>query len=115
MSTPPIGERAGHEPAQESHTDPDATHRLPFFSDVDCALGIAVKSYLDELSSSEDATSAQTREQIKTDNMSVWFPHAVDFSGDLQRAFKLWDAVSPDLARTQAPLFFFPPLFLSQA
>lgn len=62
--------------------------------DIDCALGIAVKSYLDELAGSEDATSAEVHEEVRSRGVGAWFPHAVDFVGDLQRAFKLWDAVS---------------------
>lgn len=61
---------------------------------MDCTLGIAVKSYLDELAALSDPTDAQARDDIRSKSIAGWFPHAVDFVGDLQRAFQLWDAVS---------------------
>lgn len=67
---------------------------LPFLTDVDCALGIAVKSYLDELSAQSDPTAEASREAVKTKGANEWFPHATNFQGDLQRAFALWDSVS---------------------
>jgi hypothetical protein len=67
---------------------------LPFLNDVDCALGIAVKSYLDELSTQSEPTAEASREAVKTKGANEWFPHATDFHGDLQRAFALWDSVS---------------------
>jgi hypothetical protein len=67
---------------------------LPFLNDVDCALGIAVKSYLDELSAQSEPTAEASREAVKTKGANEWFPHATDFKGDLQRAFALWDSVS---------------------
>lgn len=42
----------------------------------------------------DEPTSLQARETIKSKGEGEWFPHAVDFAGDLQRAFTLWDAVS---------------------
>jgi hypothetical protein len=61
---------------------------------VDCALGIAVKSYLDELSAQSEPTSELSRQTVKTKGANEWFPHAIDLQGDLQRAFDLWDSVS---------------------
>lgn len=66
---------------------------LPFLRDVDCALGIAVKSYLDELSAQNEPTSPNARESVKEKGANEWFPHAIDFQGDLHRAFALWDSV----------------------
>ncbi|KAG9961067.1 PIN domain-like protein, partial [Aureobasidium melanogenum] len=69
------------------------SYSLPFLNDVDCALGIAVKSYLDELSAQSEPTSEASRQAVKTKGANEWFPHATDFQGDLQRAFALWDSV----------------------
>lgn len=80
------------EPWSQSYTD--TSFSLPFLLDVDCALGVAVKSYLDDLADSQDPTSPETRQHVKTKGVGPWFPHAVDFEGDLERAFSLWDAVS---------------------
>jgi hypothetical protein len=72
----------------------DVVCSLPFLNDLDCALGIAVKSYLDELSAQSEPTTESSREAVKTKGANEWFPHATDFKGDLQRAFALWDSVS---------------------
>lgn len=61
---------------------------------VDCALAIAVKHYLDELSGLPDATSAEARAGVKEKGRVSWFPHAVDFDESLAYAFGIWDAVS---------------------
>ncbi|KAI9718407.1 MAG: hypothetical protein M1812_004128 [Candelaria pacifica] len=66
---------------------------LPFIDDNDCALGIAVKSYLDELAVYEDPSSAAAKDAVKAKGPADWIPNSVDFVGDLYRAFKLWDAV----------------------
>ncbi|GAB7354163.1 hypothetical protein MBLNU459_g4718t2 [Dothideomycetes sp. NU459] len=71
----------------------DVSLSLPFLRDVDCALGIAVKSYLDELAAQDQPTSAGARASVKAKGKGEWFPHAVDFAGDLEKAFTLWDAV----------------------
>ncbi|THZ81519.1 hypothetical protein D6C84_06508 [Aureobasidium pullulans] len=71
----------------------EISYSLPFLNDVDCALGIAVKSYLDELSAQGEPTSETSREAVKIKGANEWFPHAKDFQGDLQRAFALWDSV----------------------
>jgi hypothetical protein len=77
-----------------THSNTNDIPSLPFLSDVDCALGIAVKSYLDELSAQSEPTAEASREAVKTKGANEWFPHATDFQGDLQRAFALWDSVS---------------------
>ena len=77
-----------------THSKANNISSLPFLNDVDCALGIAVKSYLDELSAQSEPTAEASREAVKTKGANEWFPHATDFKGDLQRAFALWDSVS---------------------
>ncbi|GAB7363951.1 hypothetical protein MBLNU230_g4513t1 [Neophaeotheca triangularis] len=65
-------------------TYPALAYILPLGKEPDLGLGLAVKSYLDEL-------STQTNRPA---NVSQWFPHSIDFSGDLQKAWKLFDAVN---------------------
>jgi len=67
---------------------------LPFLRDADCALGIAVKHYLDELSAqTEQPLSAPVRDSVKDKGAKSWFPHAEAFEESLTGAFHLWDAV----------------------
>ena len=58
-----------------------------------CALSIAVKSYLDELYTDEDPTAAATKERVRETAASRYFPQALDLVGDLNTAGNLWDAV----------------------
>lgn len=57
---------------------------MPFIKEPDLALSLAVKTYLDELS----------QDKAKRGDITAYFPHAIDFDGDLQKAWKLWGAVS---------------------
>jgi hypothetical protein len=56
--------------------------RLPFVREPDLGLSLVVKSYLDELSNEKRA------------DISKWFNHAYDIAGDLEKAWKMWGAVS---------------------
>ncbi|EKG16520.1 DNA repair protein [Macrophomina phaseolina MS6] len=67
--------------------------KLPFLLPNDCAMGIAVKSYLDELHIQPDPTTPEAKASTKTRAARDWFPESLDLSGDLDIAFKLWDAV----------------------
>lgn len=53
-----------------------------------------MKTYLEEVLS---APQPVQQEQIKAalETMKKYFPFAMDFAGDLQTAFEIWDAVSP--------------------
>ena len=62
----------------------DLGARLPFAREPDLGLALVVKSYLDELSN-----DTNRRADIKR-----WFNHALDIDGDLQKAWKMWGAVS---------------------
>ena len=62
----------------------DVGFGLPFVHEPDCGLALVVKSHLDELSNPSAKTWAIT----------AWFNHALDIRADLQKAWKLWDAVS---------------------
>ena len=64
---------------------------LPFYNVNSCALGIAVKTYLDELNTRDDPTSEETRAEMR-DKGREWFSYS-DFSPSLDDAFKLWDVV----------------------
>lgn len=66
---------------------------LPFIDDNDCGLGIAVKSYLDDLVSHGDPTSASAKEMAKAKGPGEWFVHSVDVNADIDTAFRLWDAL----------------------
>ncbi|KAL4748378.1 temperature dependent protein affecting M2 dsRNA replication [Aspergillus terricola var. indicus] len=65
---------------------------LPFIDDNDCGLGIAVRTYLDDLPLQAEPTSQEAREEVKAKGKE-WFQHSDSFTRNLERAFKLWDAV----------------------
>ena len=50
--------------------------------------------YLDDLCKYQDPTSEESRSEVRTKGQDK-FPH-VDFSGSLDDAFRIWDAVSDD-------------------
>jgi len=66
---------------------------LPFLLHNDCALGIAVKSYLDELITHTEPTSDDAKQAVIDTASKRYFPQCVDFQADLEVAFRLWDAV----------------------
>ncbi|KAJ5107072.1 XPG N-terminal [Penicillium angulare] len=66
--------------------------KLPFIDDNDCGLGIAVRTYLDDLPLQADPTSPDARAEVKSKGKE-WFQHSESFTGNLDHAFKLWDAV----------------------
>ena len=66
--------------SNNAYTDLGAS--LPLMNEPDVGLGLVVKSYLDELSSS------------KRSDVTTWFAHALDIQGDLEKAWSIWDAVS---------------------
>lgn len=66
--------------------------RLPFIDDNDCGLGIAVRTYLDDLPLQANPTSPEARAEVKSKGKE-WFQHSESFTNNLDLAFKLWDAV----------------------
>ncbi|KAF2009073.1 hypothetical protein BU24DRAFT_90435 [Aaosphaeria arxii CBS 175.79] len=66
---------------------------LPFLLPVNCALSVAMKSYLDELHNQSEPTSAKAKEQVRETVSTRYFPQSEDFDNDLKLAFDLWDAV----------------------
>ena len=77
----------------KSSDSSDQMPRLPFINDNDCGLGIAVRTYLDDLPLQANPTSPAARTEVKAKGKD-WFQHSDSFSGNLDLAFKLWDAVS---------------------
>lgn len=67
--------------------------RLPFIDDNDCGLGIAVRTYLDDLPHHPEPTSPEARAEVKAKGKE-WFQHSDSFTGNLDAAFKLFSAVS---------------------
>ena len=68
-------------------------YSLPFIEEVNAGLGIAVKTYLDELANDQDPTSKEAKEEQKR-KLPEMFAQAYDINEDVARAFRLWDAVS---------------------
>ncbi|KAJ5939143.1 hypothetical protein N7466_002277 [Penicillium verhagenii] len=66
--------------------------KLPFIDDNDCGLGIAVRTYLDDLPLQTNPTSPEARAEVKSKGKE-WFQHSESFTGNLDQAFKLWDSV----------------------
>ncbi|KAJ5315431.1 hypothetical protein N7476_005738 [Penicillium atrosanguineum] len=71
---------------------PELGIKLPFIDDNDCGLGIAVRTYLDDLPLQANPTSPEARAEVKSKGKE-WFQHSESFTGNLDLAFKLWDAV----------------------
>lgn len=72
---------------------PSNTIRLPFLLPSNCALSIAVKSYLDELYTDSDPTAVETKSRVRETAATRYFPQSQNLVGDLYTAFGLWDAV----------------------
>ncbi|THC98151.1 hypothetical protein EYZ11_002375 [Aspergillus tanneri] len=66
--------------------------KLPFIDDNDCGLGIAMRTYLDDLPLQSNPTSPEARAEVKSKGKD-WFQHSESFTSNLDMAFKLWDAV----------------------
>ena len=67
--------------------------RLPFLLPNNCALGIGVKSYLDELTNDSDPTSPESKARVIETVSTRYFPQSMNFDHDLRTAFALWDAI----------------------
>ncbi|QGA18185.1 hypothetical protein EYB26_005869 [Talaromyces marneffei] len=68
------------------------SYKLPFVNDNDCGLGIAVRTYLDDLLYQPESSSPKTREEVRAKGKE-WFQHSESFEDNLDAAFTLWDAV----------------------
>ncbi|KAH8144938.1 uncharacterized protein LAJ45_11059 [Morchella importuna] len=66
--------------------------RLPFIDEVSAGLGIAVKTYLDELSNEPEPTTEEAKQRQK-EKLPKMFAQAVDIVADVALAFKVWDAM----------------------
>ncbi|EWC48207.1 hypothetical protein DRE_02311 [Drechslerella stenobrocha 248] len=67
---------------------------IPFAEDINAGLGIAVKTYLDELTNTDDPTSVETRLRVQNEELiPQMFVQSVDVMADVSMAFRLWDAI----------------------
>ncbi|KAK9451977.1 temperature dependent protein affecting M2 dsRNA replication-domain-containing protein [Limtongia smithiae] len=65
---------------------------LPYQCNPNCGLGIAMKTYLDELSGKPDSTDKEEQERMRAE-LRRQFAHSIDVVGDMNEAFRLWDAI----------------------
>ncbi|KAB5575821.1 nuclease-like protein [Coniochaeta sp. 2T2.1] len=70
----------------------EISHRLPFVDDPDVALGIAVKTYFDDVNNKPGQTKAE-KDQLKAGFANVYLPMSDDFQGDLEIACAFFDAL----------------------
>ncbi|KAF2396824.1 hypothetical protein EJ06DRAFT_533556 [Trichodelitschia bisporula] len=77
---------------------------LPFLLHNDCGLGLAVNSYLDEVSNAADPSAPETKKAAKTKGSQVLFLYSLDYAVDIDKAFALWDAVYKGL-KTAGDMF----------
>jgi hypothetical protein len=68
----------------------ELSHQLPFLTDPDVALGIAVKTYFDEIGPDD---SAEFKAKKIMDFPKVYVPYAIAFQEDLEIACKFFDAL----------------------
>jgi hypothetical protein len=66
---------------------------LPFTTGTNCALGIAVLSYLDDIAGHPDPTSPEAKSLDRERGPKEWFPTSINLAEDVRSAFVLWDAV----------------------
>jgi len=84
-----------------SHPYPYGNHakisvviRLGYAEDINAGLGIAVKTYFDELATHTNPTSTDTRLTTQYQSLPNMLSQAENMVGDLDKIFRLWDAVS---------------------
>lgn len=66
--------------------------KLPFIDEANSCLGIAAKTYLDELCSEPNPTA----DDVKSKHMNKlpeMIPQAIDVLGDLELGFRVWDGI----------------------
>ena len=66
---------------------------MPFSEELNAGMGIAVKTYLDELVNHPEPTLEETRYQAHAQVLPRMLSQTIDVTANLQRAFRLWDAV----------------------
>lgn len=69
---------------------PLTVNRLPFLRTPDIALGIAVKTFLGEISPSD---SAEARQKTLNEFPSNFVPNAINFAEDLDTSLNFFDAL----------------------
>jgi hypothetical protein len=80
---------------------PSIAMKLPLPNN--CALSIAVKSYLDDLLNDPNPTAAETKVRIVENAASRYFPQSINYPEDLRTAFELWDAVYAGVKNSPIP------------
>jgi hypothetical protein len=66
--------------------------RLPFIDEANACLGIAAKTYLDELCNEPEPTSDDVKSK-HMEKLREMIPQAIDIIGDLELGFRVWDGV----------------------
>jgi hypothetical protein len=79
------------------------TFSLPFLLPNNCALSIAVKSYLDDLLNDPNPTAPETKIRIVEVASTRYFPQSTRFTKDLKTAFMLWDAIYAGITSDAIP------------
>lgn len=65
---------------------------IPFIDEVSAGLGIAAKTYLDDLSNEAGPIPEETRRKQKA-KLPAMFAQVGNIEADLDLAFRTWDAV----------------------
>lgn len=71
----------------------DVSLHLPFLLPYNCALGIAMKHYLDEMPVSSGAPTQEVKDSLMEKGKREWLLNAKDVKGDIEKMFCLWDAI----------------------
>ena len=69
----------------------DLAHSLPFSADVNVGLGIAVKTYLDDVVEAD--LTKEERQEEKAHYANRYLPNSINFPEDLEVAFVFFDAL----------------------
>jgi hypothetical protein len=64
---------------------------LPFGTDVDVALGIAMKTWLDDHVKPD--LTAEEKNELKSSYIKTYLPNSLSFAEDLEAAFSFFDAL----------------------
>ena len=67
---------------------------LPFLLDHGCAMGLAMNIYLNKVVELPEPKDEEAHQAAKENGQRSVFVHCIDFAGDIDKAFGLWDAVS---------------------
>jgi Temperature dependent protein affecting M2 dsRNA replication len=71
---------------------------LPFLTSPSCALGLAVNAYFMGLAAESTPTAPETKARFKKRAPKDLFEFCLDYPGDMNKAFGLWDAIAAGIA-----------------